>query len=624
MSSEQVALFCWDTLPMPWIPADAHRHKKGLSAKQARQWSTVANNILATCLAKGGAQSACEGRAIRGANSAVGEPVNARQYPHLHTNHAHHFTVNATLTAQPSRLTVHAREYLVAPAVLIVEGVLNQGFIAGAMLLPDHWESMPVCLDHPCDAAGEPISARDPVVLETWGIGHLDHARIGSGLRQHTPVQTLQADIWLDIARIEALGGAALQAMARIEAGEVIELSTGFYAEAIPAQGQAYGTLFTEILTNLQPDHLALLPNSIGACSLADGCGCPRLNHAGAPCACPDRLTCTCEESPMPSERPRGWRGFVQLLREFVIHESDPIDEENPDASTDTAPRPEETEAEAQTETMDEAALTAMRLDTELREALTGAFLREQPTDYLPCYIEGVDAVNQYCIIRHGDRLTRRYWTMTDGIVTLLPEVEDVQRESTFLTVPPTAPAPEGYAMALQAPPLTIKMRVNALIQDGERTGWTEKDRHILEQFDEVALLRLEQQPLRPAQLREPTTLEEALQYVPAQFREPLFHATQAYETRKRKLIEVITANKLNPFAPDELASMPADRLEQLVIMAGDEVPETGLRPVAQQTYQGRRMPQLRVVQEESETIPPPPNTLSEVVRIQRERGLRA
>jgi hypothetical protein len=60
---------------MPWQASDASKHKKGLSAKQARTWAKVANSALARCQAAG--ESDCEGSAIRQANSAVDKSVDA-------------------------------------------------------------------------------------------------------------------------------------------------------------------------------------------------------------------------------------------------------------------------------------------------------------------------------------------------------------------------------------------------------------------------------------------------------------------------------------------------------------------------------------------------------------------
>jgi hypothetical protein len=58
---------------MPWTAADASKHKKGLSATQARQWAHVANSALARCQEDG--DSDCDGRAIRQANAAVDKMV---------------------------------------------------------------------------------------------------------------------------------------------------------------------------------------------------------------------------------------------------------------------------------------------------------------------------------------------------------------------------------------------------------------------------------------------------------------------------------------------------------------------------------------------------------------------
>lgn len=54
---------------MPWTAADASKHIKGLSPKQATVWARVANDRLKACEADGG--SDCEGAAIRQANAAA-------------------------------------------------------------------------------------------------------------------------------------------------------------------------------------------------------------------------------------------------------------------------------------------------------------------------------------------------------------------------------------------------------------------------------------------------------------------------------------------------------------------------------------------------------------------------
>jgi len=61
---------------MPWTPAQATAHTKAANTPQKqRQWASTANSVLRTCLAAGGTQKQCEGKAIRIANAAVSGKV---------------------------------------------------------------------------------------------------------------------------------------------------------------------------------------------------------------------------------------------------------------------------------------------------------------------------------------------------------------------------------------------------------------------------------------------------------------------------------------------------------------------------------------------------------------------
>jgi hypothetical protein len=57
-------------LDMPWNPSDAHRHKRGLSEHQAKQWAEVANSVLE--------RTGDEGKAVKQANGVVGRPQGDR------------------------------------------------------------------------------------------------------------------------------------------------------------------------------------------------------------------------------------------------------------------------------------------------------------------------------------------------------------------------------------------------------------------------------------------------------------------------------------------------------------------------------------------------------------------
>jgi hypothetical protein len=58
-----------------------------------------------------------------------------------------------------------------------------------------------------------------------------------------------------------------------LEKNESIELSTGLSTDTEPSQGVHNGVAYSGIAKNYRPDHLAILPDMVGACSIKDGCG---------------------------------------------------------------------------------------------------------------------------------------------------------------------------------------------------------------------------------------------------------------------------------------------------------------------------------------------------------------
>jgi hypothetical protein len=165
---------------------------------------------------------------------------------------------------------LQGREHLVAPLTLIVPGVLNGS--QGALLYPPEeisnnvlaWNGMPLLLRHPQDQNNQALSGRSPEVLNRQGLGMVLHARIQD--------QKLVAEGWFDVENTQRL---APEILDFLHSGKPIELSTGLFTKNEPApQGATHnGTSYEFIARNYQPDHLAILVDEIGACSLNDGCG---------------------------------------------------------------------------------------------------------------------------------------------------------------------------------------------------------------------------------------------------------------------------------------------------------------------------------------------------------------
>lgn len=60
---------------MPWKPADAKTHMKGLTPKQQRQWADIANSARQKCIDDGGKPDTCDVSAIKQANGVLAKAM---------------------------------------------------------------------------------------------------------------------------------------------------------------------------------------------------------------------------------------------------------------------------------------------------------------------------------------------------------------------------------------------------------------------------------------------------------------------------------------------------------------------------------------------------------------------
>lgn len=159
------------------------------------------------------------------------------------------------------------KKYLVVNGVAIVEGVLNHRFVPmdefGSFVYD--WNGVPVVIRHPKQNLG---SARvpNPDVKE---IGRFYNARLdGDGRR-------LTGEFWLDKSLMEN-DSDGQKIMDAVMSNRLVELSTGYFSANDRTPGQYNGKHYRSVDRNIHPDHIAILPDDIGACSVADGCGLNR------------------------------------------------------------------------------------------------------------------------------------------------------------------------------------------------------------------------------------------------------------------------------------------------------------------------------------------------------------
>lgn len=162
---------------------------------------------------------------------------------------------------------LEGRKHLVAPMVMLTTGV--HAGSQGPILYEDvdleksvpAWNHKPIVVYHPTKD-GQPISAADPDVLNT--------AKIGLVLSSKHSPSKLASEAWLDEKRT---GEVDQRILDKLNNGEMIEISTGLYTDNEETPGVWNGEPYTSIARNHRPDHLAVLPDKIGACSIADGGG---------------------------------------------------------------------------------------------------------------------------------------------------------------------------------------------------------------------------------------------------------------------------------------------------------------------------------------------------------------
>lgn len=241
---------------MPWTVADVDRFKKGLSDKQKTQWVSVANNTLKQCLAGGGKQSTCEGNAVRQANGVTG---NMEQHLSSYKTQVEKYDI---------RYEMHVgKSYIVVPVVMMVEGVHN-GSQGPTLHLAEElaknveiWNGIPVVIDHPKDEGGF-ISANSPDVVEQQGVGKVYNSKIENG--------KLKGEVWIEEEQANKVDS---KTIANIKDQNPMEVSVGVFTDEEKARGKWRGESYALIARNYKPDHLALLPEAVGACSNNDGCG---------------------------------------------------------------------------------------------------------------------------------------------------------------------------------------------------------------------------------------------------------------------------------------------------------------------------------------------------------------
>jgi hypothetical protein len=245
---------------MPWNVDDVEKHKKGLSEKGKKQWTRIANSILKKEMKKGRTEEEAAVSAIKQANGVVMNVNSA--------NDNYGAYKNKQVLDYELKLTVHQEKaHIVAPVVMMVEGVHHgsQGPLFHSIgelgKFPASWNGIPIVIYHP-EEDGQAVSANSPDIIDKEVVGRVYNTNVDG--------KKLKAEIWLDEDKLNTVSPGVLKDM---NDGKEIEVSLGMFTENDMTAGVYEGQDYIGVAKSHRPDHLAILPDQIGACSCAKGCG---------------------------------------------------------------------------------------------------------------------------------------------------------------------------------------------------------------------------------------------------------------------------------------------------------------------------------------------------------------
>lgn len=132
------------------------------------------------------------------------------------------------------------------------------------------WDSKPVTLGHPTKNK-QYVTANSADMLNKSQIGILLNSRWEKG--------KLRAEAWIYADKAEQLSPGLVD---NLQNGTVYEVSLGAFVDTEVSPGEWGEETYDAVVTNIRPDHLAIILDGEGACSIKDGAGINVVNKAQA------------------------------------------------------------------------------------------------------------------------------------------------------------------------------------------------------------------------------------------------------------------------------------------------------------------------------------------------------
>lgn len=127
--------------------------------------------------------------------------------------------------------------------------------------LADEWEGLPVTVYHPPSADWPMTETHSWIAANEIGI--LRNVKF--------TLDSMTGEVWIPVENSHAR---AAEIIGRLEGdADPMEVSIGYFSAFERNEGVLDGEAFDAMTIEAAPNHLALLPDLVGACSVSDGCG---------------------------------------------------------------------------------------------------------------------------------------------------------------------------------------------------------------------------------------------------------------------------------------------------------------------------------------------------------------
>lgn len=441
------------------------------------------------------------------------------------------------------RETLHGRSYVVAPMAMLTAGVHNGS--NGALLYEEDdiaqavpaWNMKPIVVYHPT-INNNGISAADPDVLERQQVGMVLNTTFASG--------KLRAEAWIEE---ELANNVDERVMEALDNNNMMEVSTGLFTtnEAAPGTWNNATTGEDEeyvcVARNHQPDHLALLPDQIGACSIADGAGLLQMNAESSGIEGAEVMQVARRIVGNKMSHSNIWSALGTALREKVPPKKKGVGDDS---------------------------------------YTVGPWV--------------IDVYDKFFIYELDGKLFRLHYTSGKAGVEITGDEDEVVRVTEYRTAETGKFVGNAHGAPNQTnQPTNMKKEeiVDGLINNAD-TQWGKDDRETLMGLDEAVLNKMvakapvdnntvtdtkpddkpEDAPDTPDTPTE-NTAEDYINNAPPEIQQVLRNGLAAHETEQKSLIKKITGNTGNTFTEEFLATKGLDELRGIAALAGTDKPET-------------------------------------------------